>query len=93
VLAGDDASVTLTVKLHVPTCVGVPEMTPAVGGRESPGGNAPLAIDHVSGGCPPEVAIVAEYGEERLPAGNVIVTIRNPVGGLGAMAIVSARSA
>jgi hypothetical protein len=41
------ASVTCTVKLVVPVAVGVPEMTPVLGARESPAGREPTEIAQV----------------------------------------------
>lgn len=48
-----------TVKLSVPACVGVPEMTPVPALRVSPGGR-PLGILQVYGGTPPVAASGAE---------------------------------
>ena len=53
------ASETCTVKLPVPACVGVPEMTPVPVLRVSPGGR-PLGILQVYGGTPPVAASVTE---------------------------------
>ena len=39
------ASVTCTVKLVVAVAVGVPEMTPVLGARESPAGREPTEMD------------------------------------------------
>ena len=49
------ASVTRTLKLALPANVGVPVMSP-VDDRESPGGKAPVASDHVYGARPPVAA-------------------------------------
>jgi hypothetical protein len=46
VCAGEELSVTATVKLEVPLAVGVPEITPALD-RLSPVGRLPEATDHV----------------------------------------------
>lgn len=47
----DVLSVTLRVKLEEPATVGVPVTVAPT--RSMPGGNAPLATDHVYGGDPP----------------------------------------
>jgi hypothetical protein len=47
----DVLSVTLAVKLEEPVTVGVPVTVPPT--RARPGGNAPVATDHVYGGDPP----------------------------------------
>ena len=52
-------ALTWTVKFEVPVAVGVPEITPVLAVSVSPGGSAPLAIDHVYGGVPPLAASVA----------------------------------
>ena len=41
------ASVTCTVKLVVPVPVGVPEIAPVLGARESPAGREPMETDQV----------------------------------------------
>jgi hypothetical protein len=53
------ASVTLIVKLDVPTVVGIPLNTPAAD-RLSPFGSVPELTDHVSGAVPPDAAIDRE---------------------------------
>ncbi len=40
-------SVTVTVKLSVPACVGDPEIVPVVAFSVRPGGNAPVLFDQV----------------------------------------------
>jgi hypothetical protein len=40
-------SLTIAVKLEVPTAVGVPEIVPVVAARVSPVGRLPELIDHV----------------------------------------------
>ena len=52
------ASATCTVKLKVPTVVGVPEIAPLVAFSDKPGGSDPDSpeIDHVYGGVPPLAA-------------------------------------
>jgi hypothetical protein len=42
----------VTVKVTAPFVVGVPERTPLVGSRLSPGGRAPLVTVYVDGGVP-----------------------------------------
>jgi len=42
----------LTVKLGVPTAVGVPVIIPVSASRLKPAGRAPLTIDHVNGVVP-----------------------------------------
>ena len=42
----------LTVKLNVPSVVGVPEITPVLVSRESPVGKVPLSMLHVMGASP-----------------------------------------
>jgi hypothetical protein len=90
-VAGEAESTTRTVKSQVPTWVGVPLMTPPVLPMESPGGSVPLAIENVNGAVPPDVEIVAEYGESRLPLGKVVVTILTPVGAAGETVKVNVR--
>jgi hypothetical protein len=41
------ASVTSTVKFHVPSLVGVPDISPVTGSKDSPAGSEPLRIAHV----------------------------------------------
>ena len=53
VRAGLPASASLTVKLAVPTAVGVPLMTPLVLLSVRPAGSAPCVIDQVYGVMPP----------------------------------------
>src|ERR1700761_1775578 len=58
--AGALLSVTAKVSGSEFTAVcGVPEMTPLEGVNDSPAGNAPAAIDQVSGGVPPLAVKVA----------------------------------
>ena len=59
-VAGDALSMTRTVKLKVPVCVGTPQIRPVVVFNESPGGNDPFVTDHVNGSLPPDVVIVVE---------------------------------
>jgi hypothetical protein len=47
VCAGETLSLTIAVKGYVPLAVGVPEMTPEVAARVSPGGRLPAVIDQV----------------------------------------------
>jgi phosphohistidine swiveling domain-containing protein len=64
----------LTVKLDVPTAVGVPEITPVVPARFKPVGNVPLPIVHVIG-VSPVAASVWLYAVPTVPFGNVAVVI------------------
>ena len=57
---GSPLSVTVAVKLEVPTAVGIPEMVPVVAARFRPAGRLPELIDHVYDGVPP----VADRGAE-----------------------------
>jgi hypothetical protein len=45
--AGDELSLTATVKLKFATFVGVPVLVPVVGSRARPAGKAPDVIRHV----------------------------------------------
>ena len=67
------ASVALIVKLKVPEPVGVPEMTPVLGLRVNPPGNAPAMIAHVYGGVPPTACTVWAYGLPMLPGARPVV--------------------
>src|SRR4051794_29218525 len=74
------ASVTTTPKLDVPVMPTgtVPLITPLLL-RVSPGGSAPLPIDHEYGAVPPLAASVAEYDTPTVVACNaVVVTARPP---------------
>jgi hypothetical protein len=51
--AGVLESVAVTAKSEVPLAVGVPEMIPVLGSRESPAGNAPLLTAQEYGPVPP----------------------------------------
>ena len=46
-------SLTATVKVKFPGCVGVPEITPELACRLSPGGNEPAVTLHEYGVVPP----------------------------------------
>src|ERR1022692_1251070 len=52
---GVSESVTVTVKLSVPTNVpvGVPEITPVEAFSDNPAGRLPTVTDHLYGGIPP----------------------------------------
>ena len=53
-------SVTVTVKVAVPTVVGVPLIVPVVELRVNPAGSEPVVTDQVYGLTPPVAASVAE---------------------------------
>ena len=53
------ASVTLTVKLEVPSAVGVPASTPVDAFRVIPAGGVPLLTDQVYGAVPPVAVSVS----------------------------------
>src|SRR5882757_9402592 len=70
-------SVTLMVKLDVPTTVGVPVMTP-VGDSLSPVGRVPEAKLKIYGAVPPVAVIVPKYGVARVAADTPLITTVNP---------------
>jgi hypothetical protein len=51
--AGDSASLTVTVKVYVPDCVGVPVRFPALAAKVMPGGRFPEATLQMNGPVPP----------------------------------------
>jgi hypothetical protein len=57
--AGELESVTCTVNVEVPACVGIPEIWPAEE-REIPEGNEPCVIDQLYGALPPDTVKDAE---------------------------------
>ena len=65
VLVGLLASVTVTVKLEVPTAVGVPPMTQPVSVR--PAGSVPVLIEQLYGVVPPLAPMVALYTTPTVP--------------------------
>jgi hypothetical protein len=73
--AGDAVSVAVTVKLKVPTVVGVPVIAPVLGFNVRPVGSAPLVTAQVTGAVPPVEASVAEYGEDTTPFPSEVVEI------------------
>lgn len=77
VFAGDSESVTVTVKLMVPTSVpvGVPLIAPVDAFRERPAGRLPVVTAHdVYGVIPPVAAKVAPlYAVPITPAGKLVV--------------------
>jgi len=77
VIGGLWESVTATVKLKVPTVVGVPKMTPVEALRVSPGGSEPTDTDQVSGGFTLNAVRVAEYAVPTWPPGTEVVVIAN----------------
>jgi hypothetical protein len=72
------ASVTRTTNEKFPVLAGVPLMMPVVPSRVSGGGNAPLAIDQVTGSNPPVEASVCEYGWVNAPPGSEVVVMIRP---------------
>ena len=67
VCAGDEESLTCTLKGDIPACVGVPLICPVEAVRPSPVGKAPELIDHEYGAVPPEEVRVAAYVEFTCP--------------------------
>ena len=65
------ASDTWTVKLAVPTEVGVPLIPPVVGLRVSPAGGEPAVMDHEYGDVPSTAARLAVYATPTVPLGSV----------------------
>jgi len=63
-------SVTVTKKGNVPAVVGVPEITPVVESKVSPGGKAPLVIVQVQGQVSGAAVNAAEYGVPTWPLGS-----------------------
>jgi hypothetical protein len=53
-------SITLTVKVLELAAVGVPEMTPVLDAKDSPGGTDPDVTDQLYGAIPPLADSVAE---------------------------------
>lgn len=68
------ASVTCTVKLLVPSTVGVPVIAPVLLFSDRPAGKLPALIDQVEGVVPPLAANVAEYDVPAVPGDNELVT-------------------
>src|SRR5689334_7475319 len=65
------ASVTCTVKLYEPACVGVPASMPAEL-TESPGGSEPPVKLQLSGDLPPLTVRAREYATPTVPLGRVL---------------------
>ena len=63
-LVGDSLSVTVTVKFTVPVKVplGLPEITPVLGFKDSPAGRLPVVTAHVYGEIPPAACSVVPAG-------------------------------
>src|SRR3989344_1617555 len=55
------ASVTRTVKLNMPTVIGIPDISPVEELRERPEGNEPLVIDQTKGDLPYWTLSGSEY--------------------------------
>ena len=79
VWAGEPESVACTVKLEVPTVVGVPLSTPAVL-SESPAGSVPEASDQKYGCVPPAAASVWEYASPTVPPARLAVVTTSGAG-------------
>jgi hypothetical protein len=62
-------SVTATMKVNVPGVVGVPEITPEVGLRFSPGGGEPLVTAQVQGHVSGAATRLVVYGVPTCPLG------------------------
>jgi hypothetical protein len=75
--AGEEESVTCTVKLDWPVLVGVPLMVPPLL-KLRPAGNAPDVTVHEYGVVPPEAVSVVEYGVPTVPLGSDAVVIITP---------------
>jgi hypothetical protein len=75
VCMGLDESVTLKVRLAVPTAVGVPEMVPVAAARLRPAGSVPLVRDQVYGVVPP--VALSELLNDRfaMPPAKLVVLI------------------
>lgn len=71
--AGDDESVTATLTLNVPVCVGVPLIAPVEEANDKPEGR-PLAIQ-CNGDVPPLALSVVEYAWPEVPEGNVALGV------------------
>ena len=71
VIAGDEASATVTVNADAVVAVGVPEMAPVCASSMRPGGSDPVVIDQVNGPVPPATVSVAEYNVPMAPTGSV----------------------
>src|SRR4030095_13900596 len=79
---GDEASPSRTVKLNVPSVVGVPDIAPVPASMESPGGRAPEEIDQAKGAVPPAPERIAEKAPPAAPSARVVVAIvRGALGG------------
>ncbi len=71
------ASLTRTVKLNVPTVVGVPLMVPVLVFKLSPVGSDPIVIVQLRGAVPPVASNVVEYEVPVDPPGADEVVIDN----------------
>lgn len=72
---GDVESIACTVKLLVAAVVGVPEITPVPGFKDSPLGSEPAVMLHAIGVAPPLDCSVALYGVLTVPPDSVVVVI------------------
>jgi hypothetical protein len=73
--AGIEESLSFTMKVKVPSAVGVPEITPVEVLRERPGGSDPPATDQMYGVSPPVAIRVAEYPTPMEALGSEVVVI------------------
>jgi hypothetical protein len=62
-------SLTSTVKLELPTAVGVPPIAPVDASKDKPAGSEPALTDHVYGETPPEAFSDCEYETPTVPPG------------------------
>jgi hypothetical protein len=72
---GEVESVTLTVKLEVPTLCDFPDITPVVALSKNPLGKLPAEIDHVYGIVPPAPVMLSKYDWPTVPLGSDVVVI------------------
>ena len=79
-------SVARTVKLDVPSVVGVPVIAPVASFKLKPGGSAPETTLHFGAPVPPVAVRVVLYLDPAVPSGSVVVVIR---GGIGAGLILT----
>jgi hypothetical protein len=78
--AAPPLSVTWTVKLKDPLCVGVPVTAPLELLSVKPGGRDPVLMDQVYGGVPPDAESPCEYAVPTVPPANVPLSVRGETG-------------
>ena len=76
----EEESLTCTVKIVVPACVGVPLIWPVDAVRLSPAGNDPELIDHEYGAVPPVAVRIALYGVNVIAPGSAVEEICSGTG-------------